>query len=222
MVHFSSITCHYWGSEAVKVLSMHTGVRDRSSSPAELILLPPFPQQLKRLILETTVMKQVGKLSKTLYFSLQDQAKFQIWCQSSLDTNGTQLKTALISSEYWNKPHPSGCSPMYGYSRGPELYSDSIGISQFADSLLWMLQQRVSSRLTDSRLQNWEVRSTFRGSSLSCRSLLHDRRSRSPGIGIQSIAGFSAVIHVWHGVLSSTLDMCKPSKMGSSAPVKLG
>lgn len=167
-------------------------------------------------------MKQVGKLSKTLYFSLQDQAIFQIWCQSSLDTDGTQLKTTLTNSEYWNKPHPSGCPPMYGYSRGPELYSDSIGISQFADSLLWLLQQCMSSRLTDSRLQNWEVGSTFRRASLSCRSLLHDRRSRSPGIGTQSISGSSVMIHGRHRVLSSTLNMCKPSKMESSAPVKLG
>lgn len=84
---------------------------------------------------------------------------------------------------------------MYDYSRGPELYSDSVGISQFADSLLWMLQQCVSSRLTGSRLQNWDVSSRFRRASLSHRSQLHDRRCRSPGTGIQTIAGCSVMIH---------------------------
>lgn len=167
-------------------------------------------------------MKQEGKLSKILYFSLQDQAIFQMWYQSSLDTKGTQLKMTLTNSEHWNKPHPSGSPPVCDYSRGPELNSDSIGISQFPDSLLWMLQQCVSSRPTGSRLQNWEVGSRFRGASSSCRSQLHDRRSRSSGIRIQSIAGSSVMIHGRHGVLSSTLDMCKPPKMGSSAPEKLG
>lgn len=99
-----------------------------------------------------------------------------------------------------------------------------LGISQLADSLLWMLQQRVSSkpsRLTDSRLQNWEVGSRYRGTSLSCRSQLHDRRSRSPGMGLQSMAGSSVTSHGRHGVLSSTLDRCEAPEMGSSAPVKL-
>lgn len=190
---------------------MCTGVRGWSRSPAELILLWPFPWQLKRLTLETIVMKQEEKPSKILYFSLQDQAIFQIWCKSSLDTNGTQLKRTLSNSEHWNKPHPLGCPPICGYSRGPELNSDSIGVSQFADSLLWVLQQCVSSRLTALRLQNWEVGSRLREASLSCRSEFHDRRSRSPGTGIQSIAGSSVMIH---GVLSSTLDMCKPLRMG--------
>lgn len=118
-----------------------------------------------------------------------------------------------------NKAHPSGCPPVCGYSRGPGLNSDSIGVSQFADSLQWMLQQCVSSTLTGSRLQNWEVGSRLRRVSLSCRSEFHDRRSRSPGAGIQSIAGSSVMIHGRHRVLSSTLDMCKPSKMGFWAGV---
>ena len=109
----------------------------------------------------------------------------------------------------------------------PEAQSSALsrlGISQLADSLLWTLQQCVSSRpsrLTDWRLQNWEVGSRYRGASLSCRSQLHDRRSRSPGMGIQSIAGSSVMSHGRHGVLSSTLDRCKAPEMGSSAPVKL-
>lgn len=147
-----------------------------------------------------------------LYFSLQDQAIFQIWRQSSLDTNGTQLKTTLTNSDHWNKPHPSGCSPMCDYCRGPEPCSDSMGISQFADSLLWMLQQGVSSGLAGSRLQNWEVGSRFGEASLSCSPQLHDRRSRSLGIGIQSIAGPSVTIHGEMGSFPLPWTCVQPSK----------
>lgn len=69
------------------------------------------------------------------------------------------------------------------------------------------------------KAENWEMGSS---TSLSCRFQLHDRRSRIPETGIQSIAGSSVMIYGRHEVLSSTLGMCKTSKMGSLAPLKLG
>lgn len=95
--------------------------------------------------------------------------------------------------------------------------------SHSLQTFLWMLQQCASSRLTDSRLQYWQVGSRYRGTSLSCRSQLHDMRSKKPGMGIRSIAGSSVMHHGKRGILSSiiTLDRWKAPEMGSSSPVKL-
>lgn len=98
--------------------------------------------------------------------------------------------------------------PMLVFSRGWVLYSD----------LTWDL---TACRLPPVDVTNWEASSRYRGASLSCRSQLHDRRSRSPGMGIQSIAGSNARSHRRHGALSSALDRCEAPEMGPSAPAKL-